>query len=193
MGQSTRAGCTIYLPWYGLHYSHASNYSTIHSMHFQKRRSSQDSAITMARPVWHPPQWHPPLHTASQFRSWVARAADGLWTQDKTSERVKGSVTRSMPISVPVVASANISHIIYNDADDRSVDVIPNNIALLVGRWGRWPSWMPLALRTYASNSFIDFHLLSDAPSPVPQAGQRNAGIENLLHLFYRYRRDAEG
>ena len=127
------------------------------------------------------------MSSERHFRSWVTSVVDDLWAADKTktAARMKGSVARSTPISVPVVASANISNGINNDADGRSV-VMPNDIALLVGRWGRWPTWMPLVLRTYASNSFIDFHLLSDAPPPVPQAGQRSR-IES------RYGKELEG
>ena len=45
------------------------------------------------------------------------------------------------------------------------------SIALLVGRWGRWPGWTPLLLRSFEMNPTIDFLLLSDV-SPVFQETQ---------------------
>ena len=37
-------------------------------------------------------------------------------------------------------------------------------IALLVGRFGGWPAWTPLWLKTLGASRGVDFHVLSDAP-----------------------------
>ena len=37
-----------------------------------------------------------------------------------------------------------------------------NSIALLVCRWGGWPGWTPLLLRTFAANPSVTFFLISD-------------------------------
>ena len=39
-------------------------------------------------------------------------------------------------------------------------------VGLLTTRWGSWPAFMPFVLRAFASNTAIDFHLISDAPLP---------------------------
>ena len=39
------------------------------------------------------------------------------------------------------------------------------SIVLLVGRWGSWPGWTPLLLRTFEANPTIVFKLLSDTPA----------------------------
>ena len=41
------------------------------------------------------------------------------------------------------------------------------SIALLIGRWGRWPGWTPLLFRTFALNPTIAFYCLSDTPPAV--------------------------
>ena len=43
------------------------------------------------------------------------------------------------------------------------------SLALLVGRWGSWPGWTPLLLRSFAANPTIDFFCLSDV-WPAPQS-----------------------
>ena len=43
----------------------------------------------------------------------------------------------------------------------------PPSIALLIGRWGRWPGWTPLLFRTFALNPTIAFCCLSDTPPAI--------------------------
>jgi len=45
----------------------------------------------------------------------------------------------------------------------------PPCVAVLIGRWGSWPTTMALLLRTLGTNSRTDFHLLSEEP-PAPLA-----------------------
>ena len=54
-------------------------------------------------------------------------------------------------------------------------------LALLVGRWGAWPGWTPLLLRTCAANPTVDFMLLSDV-SPVPEGEQLPP---NVRHVYF--------
>lgn len=65
----------------------------------------------------------------------------------------------------------------------------PPSIAVLIGRWGGWPPWMPLLLRTLATNPAINFFLLSD--SPPLQTLPSNVAFQNcpLSALLDRLRR----
>ena len=40
------------------------------------------------------------------------------------------------------------------------------SVGILVGRWGGWPAWTPVFLRTLAANPTISFLLLSEEPPP---------------------------
>ena len=44
----------------------------------------------------------------------------------------------------------------------------PHSVCLLVARWGPWPAWLPLLLRTYAANYDVRFTLLGDTPPSLP-------------------------
>ena len=54
-----------------------------------------------------------------------------------------------------------------------------SSIALLIGRWGAWPPWTPLLLKTLAANPTIDFYLLSDAN---PTDGHAASALPANIH-----------
>mmetsp|Transcript_15352 Transcript_15352/g.29949 ORF Transcript_15352/g.29949 Transcript_15352/m.29949 type:complete len:468 (-) Transcript_15352:444-1847(-) len=63
-----------------------------------------------------------------------------------------------------------------------------NSVGLLILRWGGWPPWYPLVLKTMSTNHNIDFHLLSDTPpaqTPLPRNVYfHNVSVNNLLRRF---------
>ena len=62
------------------------------------------------------------------------------------------------------------------------------SIVLLVARWGQWPPWTPLLLRTFAGNPTIAFRLLSDvAPAAVLPANIHHVPL-TLPQLLVRLR-----
>lgn len=68
-------------------------------------------------------------------------------------------------------------------------DALPS-IALVVARWGGWPAWTPLFLRTLGANPTVDFMLLSDAtPAPLPLPANVRLYRVTLAQLLARLRR----
>ena len=62
----------------------------------------------------------------------------------------------------------------------------PPSLAIIVARWGSWPSWTPLFLHTLRHNPTVDFHLLSDVPPPgtalpAPNVRHHAWSLEQLL------------
>ena len=54
---------------------------------------------------------------------------------------------------------------------ERRIHGAPPSVGVLIGRWGRWPPWTPLLLRSLGANPTITFILLSDEPprwTPLP-------------------------
>ena len=51
------------------------------------------------------------------------------------------------------------------------------SVGILVGRWGGWPAWTPVFLRTLAANPTISFLLLSE--EPPPNVGAMPANVEH--------------
>ena len=63
------------------------------------------------------------------------------------------------------------------------------SLALLIGRWGQWPAWTPLLLRTLAANPTVAFYTLSDVPpAPTLPANIRHISL-TLPQLLARLRR----
>mmetsp|Transcript_63142 Transcript_63142/g.104995 ORF Transcript_63142/g.104995 Transcript_63142/m.104995 type:complete len:438 (+) Transcript_63142:189-1502(+) len=62
-------------------------------------------------------------------------------------------------------------------------------VAILIGRWGGWPSYTTLLLRTIASNSLFDFFFISDRPpadSLPPNAKFSYLTLTGLLQRLNR-------
>ena len=51
-----------------------------------------------------------------------------------------------------------------SNAEPSSPPVLSPSVALLVGRWGRWPGWMPLFMNCVERNPTIHFLMLGDEP-----------------------------
>ena len=75
------------------------------------------------------------------------------------------------------------------DRGNSSSAAVLSSLALLVGRWGGWPGWTPLFLRTLGSNPTIDFLLLSDRrPAALLPPNVRHVPLD-LEALLARLRR----
>ena len=59
-------------------------------------------------------------------------------------------------------------------------------IAIFIARWGGWPGWMPLLVRSLAANAAIDFHLLSEAPLRMQLPQNVIQHVLPLSELFKR-------
>lgn len=65
------------------------------------------------------------------------------------------------------------------------------SVGILVGRWGGWPPWTPLLLRTLAANPTVTFLLLSEEPPPnvdvlPPNVEHHTWTLEALLRRLQR-------
>ena len=74
-------------------------------------------------------------------------------------------------------------------SDKSASSQVLTSLALLVGRWGHWPAWTPLLLRTLAANPTVAFYMLSDVtPAPKLPDNVRHISL-TLPQLLARLRR----